>query len=99
MFSGVSDTSAHSVSNKCVLINQSTTPTLTSFMGKLGFFTNPTSVAVIGASAESGKVGYTVVNNIIKSGYSGKIYPINPKGGVIQGHDAYKSILDCPEAP
>mgnify|MGYP001040284925 CR=1 FL=1 len=68
-------------------------------MGKLSYFTNPKSVAVIGASAEAGKVGYTVVDNIIKSGYSGKVYPINPRGGTIQGFQAYKTITECPEAP
>lgn len=52
-------------------------------MGKLNFFLKPKSVAVIGASGVPGKVGYTVLTNIIKSSKDITIYPINPKGGVI----------------
>ena len=38
----------------------------------------PKSIAVVGASAQPGKIGYTVIENLIKGGYKGKIYPINP---------------------
>lgn len=57
----------------------------------------PDSVAVIGASDTPGKVGYIIVSNIISGGYKGKIYPVNPKGGEIQGLKAYKNIKDIPE--
>lgn len=57
----------------------------------------PESVAVIGASDTPGKVGYIIVSNMISGGYKGKIYPINPKGGEIQGLKAYKNIKDIPE--
>jgi acetyltransferase len=63
----------------------------------LSYFFNPTSIAVIGASPTIGKVGNTVLNNIIKSGYDGKIYPINPKANEILGHKAYQSVLDVPD--
>ena len=53
-------------------------------------FYDPKSVAVIGASATKGKVGYSVMNNLIKDGYKGKIFPINPKSEEILGHKAYK---------
>jgi len=56
----------------------------------------PKSVAIIGASTDPTKIGYTVVNNIIKSGYEGAIYPINPKADEIIGLKAYPSILECP---
>lgn len=65
-------------------------------MGKLNFFLKPRSVAVIGASAVPGKVGYTVMDNMIKTNYKGTIYPINPRGGEILGWTAYKSPKDCP---
>ncbi|KAH0570130.1 Acetyl-CoA synthetase [Spironucleus salmonicida] len=68
-------------------------------MGKLAFFTNPTSIAVIGASSAAGKVGYTVVDNIKTSGYTGKVYPINPKAPEINGFKAYPNITACPETP
>jgi acetyltransferase len=57
----------------------------------------PQSIAVIGASNDKGKIGNAVISNIIKGGYKNKIFPINPKGGEIEGIKAYKSILDVPE--
>lgn len=63
----------------------------------ISYFFNPKSIAVIGASGTPGKVGNTVLNNIIKSGFTGKVYPINPGGGEILGHQAFKSILEVPE--
>ena len=57
----------------------------------------PDSVAVIGASNTPGKVGYIIIDNIISGGYNGKVYPINPKGGEIQGLKAYENIKDVPE--
>ena len=56
----------------------------------------PDSVAVIGASNEDGKIGNSVMKNLINGGYWGKIYPIHPKGGEIMGMTAYKSVLDVP---
>ena len=38
----------------------------------------PKSIAVVGASATPGKIGFTVIRNLIDSKYKGKIYPINP---------------------
>ena len=54
---------------------------------------NPRHVAVVGASHHEGKIGYTVLKNIIDSGYEGKIYPINPKGGEILGKKVYSDIF------
>ena len=54
----------------------------------------PKSVAVIGASAHPGKIGHTVLDNIIKSGYQGKVYPINPGENEILGLKCYPSILN-----
>jgi len=56
----------------------------------------PKSVAVVGASATPGKIGYTVVDNLIKDGYKGNIYPINPSADEILGLKVYKSVLDIP---
>ncbi len=57
---------------------------------------SPKSIAVIGASNTKGKIGYTVVDNLIQSNYQGPVYPINPKDAEIQGFKAYPSILDVP---
>ncbi len=58
---------------------------------------NPHSVAVIGASAEDGKIGNSVMKNLINGGYRGTIYPIHPKAQEIMGLKAYPSVLDVAE--
>src|ERR1700712_5032575 len=56
----------------------------------------PKSVAVIGASAEAGKIGNSVMKNLINGGYKGEIYPIHPKADEIMGKKVYKSVKDVP---
>ncbi len=56
----------------------------------------PKSVAIVGASATPGKIGYTVVKNLLKDGYKGKIYPINQKEKEILGVKCYPEIQDVP---
>src|SRR6202171_3091062 len=56
----------------------------------------PKAVAVIGASAETGKIGNSVMKNLINGGYHGEIYPITPKADEILGRKAYKSVADIP---
>jgi acetyl coenzyme A synthetase (ADP forming)-like protein len=56
----------------------------------------PDSVAVIGASAEEGKIGNSVMKNLINGGYKGAIYPINPSATEIMGRKAFKSVKDVP---
>lgn len=57
---------------------------------------NPKSVAVVGASDGEGKIGNSVMKNIINGGYEGELYPINPKADEILGKKAYKSVKDVP---
>jgi len=56
----------------------------------------PKSLAVIGASDETGKIGNSVMKNLINGGYQGTIYPIHPKAEEIMGRKAYKSVKDVP---
>ena len=56
----------------------------------------PDAVAVIGASSEEGKIGNSVMKNLINGGYKGEIYPINPSASEIMGRKAYKSVKDVP---
>jgi acetyl coenzyme A synthetase (ADP forming)-like protein len=56
----------------------------------------PKAVAVIGASAEAGKIGNSVMKNLINGGYKGEIYPIHPKAEEILGKKVYKSVKDIP---
>jgi acetyl coenzyme A synthetase (ADP forming)-like protein len=58
----------------------------------------PGSIAVIGASAEEGKIGHSVMKNLINGGYEGALYPINPNLKEVLGRKAYKSVLDVPGA-
>ena len=57
---------------------------------------NPRAVAVVGASDGEGKIGNSVMKNIINGGYAGELYPINPKADEILGKKAYKSVKDVP---
>jgi len=54
----------------------------------------PRAIAVIGASANPEKIGYRIVENIVRSGYTGGIFPVNPKGGEILGLRAYASLAE-----
>ncbi|MEE9254698.1 MAG: acetate--CoA ligase family protein [Pseudomonadales bacterium] len=56
----------------------------------------PDAVAVIGASPEEGKIGNSVMKNLIDGGYAGEIHPINPRAEEILGKRCYKSVLDIP---
>jgi acetyl coenzyme A synthetase (ADP forming)-like protein len=56
----------------------------------------PDAVAVIGASSETGKIGNSIMKNLINGGYQGEIYPIHPSAPEILGKKAYKSVKDVP---
>jgi acetyl coenzyme A synthetase (ADP forming)-like protein len=56
----------------------------------------PSAIAVIGASAEDGKIGNSVMKNLVNGGYQGEIYPINPKADAILDLKAFASIADVP---
>ena len=62
-------------------------------------FFKAASIAVVGASEDITKIGGRPVHMLIKHGYAGAVYPINPKGGVIQGLLAYASVRETPTAP
>lgn len=60
-------------------------------------FLNPEGVAVIGASDNPSKLGGMLVKNMLNAGYDPeRLYPINPKGGMIQGIKAYAALSDVP---
>ena len=60
---------------------------------------NPSRVAVIGASDSPSSVGYTVLRNLIGSGFRGVVYPVNPKRESVQGIEAHKDIASLPHPP
>ncbi len=66
-------------------------------MNKLDAIFNPQSVAVVGASAQRGKVGHDIFENILRGGFTGTLYPVNPKAKSILSVRAYASVLDIPD--
>ena len=61
-----------------------------------GFF-KPHAVVVIGASREEGKVGFSIVDNLLKGGFPGPIYPVNPKATEIRGLKCYPDLTQVPD--
>ncbi len=56
----------------------------------------PNAMAVIGASAKPGKLGFTIFKNILDAGFGGPVIPVNPKGETILGVPSVKSVNDIP---
>jgi acetyltransferase len=63
---------------------------------ELDLIMSPKSVAIVGASTRPGTVGNIILKNIVEYGYTGEVYPINPKADEIHGKKVYKSVLDVP---
>lgn len=57
-------------------------------------FFNPSSIAVIGASEKLNSVGMKIFKNLIDGGYSGAIYPVNPKHKTVLDKTAFPSVED-----
>jgi acetate---CoA ligase (ADP-forming) len=56
----------------------------------------PSSIAVVGASRQPGTIGYQVVANLVRHGFTGVVYPVNPKANSIHAIPAYASVGDIP---
>jgi len=63
----------------------------------LSAFFSPSGVALIGASRDPAKLGYAVLRNLLQHGYTGPVYPVNPKAEEILGARCYPSVLDVPD--
>ncbi len=61
------------------------------------YFFTPRGVALIGASSSPDKLSFGVLENMTKYGYTGAVYPVNPKGGEILGHTCYTDISNVPD--
>ena len=57
----------------------------------------PRAIAVIGASHKEGKVGHSLMKNLIDGGFAGPIYPVNPKSDEILGLKCYKDVAALPD--
>ncbi|MDY6989015.1 MAG: acetate--CoA ligase family protein [Thermodesulfobacteriota bacterium] len=62
----------------------------------LEHFFKPSSIAVVGASQNPGKIGYDILNNILRYGFKGAVYPINPKAKEILGRQAFPDLVSVP---
>ncbi|WP_370592055.1 acetate--CoA ligase family protein [Roseomonas sp. KE0001] len=68
-------------------------------MEALSALLSPRSVAVVGASADATRIGGRPIASMLEAGYQGKILPVNPKSGLIQGLPAWQSVAALPEVP
>ncbi|MGE4293248.1 MAG: acetate--CoA ligase family protein [Desulfovibrio sp.] len=62
-------------------------------------FFQPETVVIVGASATPGKVGHTILTNMLGAGFKGRLIPVNPKGGTIEGLAVTARIADLPPKP
>lgn len=62
------------------------------------FILEPKSVALIGASDVQGKLGYSILKNLLEDAYAGEVYPVNPKHTEMLGKKCFASIGDIPKA-
>ena len=60
-------------------------------------FVNRRVWAVVGASQDRAKYGYRVFRSMRQAGYT--VYPVNPKGGELDGVTVYPSLADLPQPP
>ena len=60
---------------------------------------NPKSVVLIGASSDPNKMGAIILQNIMDSKYTGRVYPVNPNFETVQNLKCYKNIKDIPDVP
>lgn len=66
-------------------------------MKNLSSIFSPETVAVIGASAVPGKVGHDIFANIMKGGFTGTLYPVNPTSKSVLSVRAYPKLAEIPE--
>jgi acetate---CoA ligase (ADP-forming) len=59
-------------------------------------FLEPRSVALVGASRRRGTIGGEILHNLLTSGFSGPVYPVNDKAEVVQSVSAFPSVRDIP---
>jgi acyl-CoA synthetase (NDP forming) len=61
-------------------------------------FYYPQKVAVIGVSENPSNLGRGIILNMREAGYTGKIFPVGPRGGTVYGLPIYQHLRDLPES-
>ncbi len=64
--------------------------------GSIASILRPRSVAVLGASRSRGSVGGELFHNLLKCGFNGPVYPVNPSADFVQSVRAYRSVRELP---
>ena len=59
----------------------------------------PKSIAVIGASDNTNKIGGRPIAYLSRFGFQGKVYPINPMRSEVQGFHCFSTFQSLPEVP
>ena len=75
-----------------------TNQTASRFTSLTGMF-RPRSVAVVGASADAARIGGRPIDLMLKQGFAGPIYPINPRRDEVQGLKCYANASALPDVP
>ena len=57
---------------------------------------SPASIAVVGASRRPGTIGWQILDNLLRHGYTGVVYPVNPRAGAVHSIPAYPSVEAIP---
>jgi|JI10StandDraft_1071094.scaffolds.fasta_scaffold46256_4 acyl-CoA synthetase (NDP forming) len=60
---------------------------------------HPASVALVGASDDSSKTAGRPLNYLRRTGFAGRVYPVNPSRATVQGECAWPSLAALPEVP
>jgi acetate---CoA ligase (ADP-forming) len=64
---------------------------------KLDALLRPRSIAVIGASRTPNTIGYQILDNLLRHGFTGAVYPVNPTAPAVHSVRAYASVAEIPE--
>jgi len=61
-------------------------------------FFYPKSLAVIGVSADENAFGTLFLRSLLKFGFKGKVYPVNPRGGLLFGLTVSPTVEDISDS-
>ncbi|HET9682914.1 MAG TPA: acetate--CoA ligase family protein [Gemmatimonadaceae bacterium] len=68
-------------------------------IGSLDPILKPQRIAVVGASRTPNTIGHRIVSNLVRCGFSGAVYPVNPRAVAVHALPAWPSILELPHTP
>src|SRR6185436_4831259 len=64
---------------------------------ELDVILRPRSIAVIGASRSPTSIGHEILANLLRHGFTGPVYPVNPGARAVHSIKAYPAVGDLPE--